>query len=195
MRPTGLFDAVIPDRELTTSKRLRDRARAHSEDSRAEGRDPRWVLTENWLNRVIADCHALVVLYRKHHRTELSPMDSNSCAVLNEHAEQQWALIEELTDRVHAVGGVAVADPRHIAELTCVPRAPDDLESARGTVSRLLQAQDIALRRARAGASILGERGDQSSSELLGSRAVSIFAKQWRELLELVEVISPVGDR
>ena len=43
--------------------------------------------------------------------------------LLDKHAGEQLALIDMLAERVQTLGGVAVGDPRHVAEVT--PMRPD----------------------------------------------------------------------
>lgn len=187
MRPTGLFDAADSGFTLTTTEERppgEERIPRQSGSPRVGDRQEARVFAGNWLNRALADCQVLFALYRKHHRITHSSLAPHLCAMLDKHAEQQLTLADELTEQIHIIGGVAAADPRHIAELTCVPRAPDGAESVQSMMSRLLQAHDIALRRARAGARVVRERGDPVSADLLDSRVVGTAETQMRKLIE-----------
>ena len=42
--------------------------------------------------------------------------------LLDKHAGEQLALIDLMAERVQTLGGVAIADPRHVAEVTTIPR-------------------------------------------------------------------------
>jgi starvation-inducible DNA-binding protein len=56
------------------------------------------------------------------------------------HAGEQLEVVDALAERVQTLGGVFVGDPRHTAELTSVPRAPDGVEEVPVMISRLLEA-------------------------------------------------------
>jgi hypothetical protein len=45
--------------------------------------------------------------------------------LLDKHAAEQLELIDMIAERVQTLGGVAVGDPRHVAEITTVPRPPN----------------------------------------------------------------------
>lgn len=174
MRTTHRFDVVDPGR-VPIAPEPRSGEAAMPEEVR--------ISVGNWLNRVLADCHVLAALSRKHQRLARSAAPGLS-AVLTRHADQQTGLADELADRVHAAGGVAAADPRHIAELTRVPRAPEGAEPVRAMVARLLQGHDIAVRRARSGARVLRGRGDETSADLLDDRVVRLSEQQLQELID-----------
>jgi starvation-inducible DNA-binding protein len=57
---------------------------------------------------------------------------------LDKHACEQLALIDSLAERVQTLGGVAVGDLRHVAEITSVARPPDGAEEIAAMLSRLL---------------------------------------------------------
>lgn len=65
--------------------------------------------------------------------------------VLDKHAGEQLELVDALAERVQTLGGVAVGDPRHIAEITSIPRPPDGVEEAPAMLPRLLEAHEVIL--------------------------------------------------
>lgn len=48
--------------------------------------------------------------------------------LLDKHAGEQLELIDLMGERVQTLGGVAIADPRHVAEVTKVGRPPNGVE-------------------------------------------------------------------
>jgi len=48
--------------------------------------------------------------------------------LLDKHADEQRVRVDTLAERVQTLGGIAVGDPRHVAEFTRVPRPPDGCE-------------------------------------------------------------------
>lgn len=44
---------------------------------------------------------------------------------MDKHADEQLKSLDLLAERVQTLGGVAIADPRHIAEVTKIERPPN----------------------------------------------------------------------
>ncbi|HEV7934857.1 MAG TPA: DNA starvation/stationary phase protection protein [Actinomadura sp.] len=101
------------------------------------------------LNRVLADSTILYNLYKKHHWLLRGPAFYQLHLLLDKHAEEQLKVIDLVGERIHAIGGIAVADPRHVAEVTTVPRPPDGFEEVPAMLSRLLEAHEIVIRKVR----------------------------------------------
>jgi starvation-inducible DNA-binding protein len=124
------------------------------------------------LNQVLADSQILYSLYKKHHWLMRGPTFYQLHLLLDKHAGEQLELIDELAERVQTLGGVAVGDPRHVADLTQVPRPPDGVEEVPAMLSRLLEAHEIILGEAHDAARRLDERGDDGSNDLLVSGVI-----------------------
>ena len=54
-----------------------------------------------------------------------------------------------MAERVQTLGGVAVGDPRHAAELTSIERPPDGAEDVPSMIHRLLDAHETVITRVR----------------------------------------------
>jgi len=50
---------------------------------------------------------------------------------------------------VQTLGGIAIADPRHFAEVTRIERPPNGVEEIPVMLSRLLEAHELILREVR----------------------------------------------
>jgi starvation-inducible DNA-binding protein len=87
--------------------------------------------------------------------------------LLDKHAIEQLALIDTLAERVQTLGGVAVADPRHVGEMTSIPRSPDGVEVVPAMLSRLLQVHELVLIAAHAAAARVAKLGDDGTNYLL----------------------------
>jgi starvation-inducible DNA-binding protein len=92
--------------------------------------------------------------------------------LLDKHAGEQLALVDKLAERVQTLGGVAVGDPRHVAELTRVPRPPDGCEEVPAMLSRLLEAHEIILVDAHDAAARVAALGDDGTNDLLVSDVI-----------------------
>jgi starvation-inducible DNA-binding protein len=60
-------------------------------------------------------------------------------------AGEQLELIDTLAERVQQLGGVAIADPGHVAELTRIERAPNGVKEVGAMLARLLSAHETSI--------------------------------------------------
>src|ERR1700722_18392303 len=86
------------------------------------------------LNQILADTQSLHALYKKHH-----------WLMRGATFYQLHLLIDKIAERVQTLGGIAVGDPRHVAELTKIRRAPNGCEEVPAMLSRLLEAHETIL--------------------------------------------------
>ncbi len=124
------------------------------------------------VNRILADTQVLHALYKKCHWQMRGVTFYQLHLLLDKHAEEQLGLVDALAERVQTLGGVAVGDPRHVAELTSVPRPPDGVEEVPAMLSRLLAAHEEILVQAHAAAATAAQQGDDGTNDLLVSQVV-----------------------
>lgn len=124
------------------------------------------------LNQVLADTQILHALYKKHHWLMRGVTFYQLHLLLDKHAGEQLAIVDLLAERVQSLGGVAVGDPRHVAEITSVPRPPDGAEEVPAMISRLLEAHQIILTEAHDAAARAAELGDDGTNDLLVSEVI-----------------------
>lgn len=124
------------------------------------------------LNRVLADSQILYALYKKHHWLMRGPTFYALHLMLDKHAGEQLELVDQLAERVQTLGGVAVGDPRHVAELTRIDRSPDGVEAVPAMLSRLLEAHETILIDAHDAAARVVELGDDGTNDLLVSDVI-----------------------
>lgn len=124
------------------------------------------------LNQVLADTQILYALYKKHHWLMRGPTFYQLHLLLDKHAGEQLEIVDALAERVQTLGGIAVGDPRHVAELTRVPRPPDGAEEVPAMLSRLLEAHELVLHEAHDAAARVQEQGDDGTSDLLVSEVI-----------------------
>ncbi len=124
------------------------------------------------LNRVLADSQILLALYKKHHWLMRGPTFYQLHLLLDKHAGEQLELIDQVAERIQTLGGIAVGDPRHVAEITGIPRAPDGCEEVPAMLSRLLEAHELILIDAHDAAKRIEEMGDDGSTDLLISGVI-----------------------
>ena len=87
----------------------------------------------------------LYSLYKKHHWLVAGPTFYQLHLLFDKHAEEQNEIIDVLAERVQSLGGIAVGDPRHAAELTTIPRPPDGAEEVAVMIDRTLEAHETII--------------------------------------------------
>ncbi len=124
------------------------------------------------LNQLLADTQILYALYKKHHWLMRGATFSQLHLLLDKHADEQLALVDKIAERVQTLGGIAVSDPRHVAELTTVPRPPDGCEEVPAMLSRLLEAHEMILSDAHEAAGRVVALGDDGTNDLIVSDVI-----------------------
>ncbi|MFB4308985.1 Dps family protein [Actinomadura sp. GTD37] len=124
------------------------------------------------LNQVLADTQILYSLYKKHHWLMRGPTFYQLHLLLDKHADEQLALVDLIAERVQTLGGVAVGDPRHVAEITAIPRPPNGAEEVPAMLSRLLEGHETILVTAHEAAAHAQEMGDDGTNDLLVSSVI-----------------------
>lgn len=141
------------------------------------------------LNQVLADTQILYALYKKHHWLMRGPTFYPLHLLMDKHAGEQLELIDAVAERVQTLGGVAVGDPRHTAEITRIPRAPNGCEEVPAMLSRLLEAHEMILTDAHDAAAKTAQLGDDGSNDLLVSQVIRTGESQvWFVAEHLVDV-------
>jgi len=124
------------------------------------------------LNQILADSQILYALYKKHHWLMRGATFYQLHLLLDKHAGEQNELIDAIAERVQTLGGVAVGDPRHVAEITRIDRAPNGAEEPPAMLSRLLEAHEAILIDAHDAAKRVGEMGDDGTNDLIVSEVI-----------------------
>src|SRR5690349_5218424 len=124
------------------------------------------------LNQCLADSQILYSLYKKHHWLMRGPTFYQLHLLLDKHAGEQLELVDVIAERIQSLGGVAIGDPRHIAEITVIPRPPDGVEEVPAMISRLLEAHETILIAAHDAARHADEMGDDGTNDLLVSQII-----------------------
>jgi len=119
------------------------------------------------LNQVLADSTILFNLYKKHHWLVSGHTFYQLHLLFDKHAGEQLELIDLLAERVQTLGGIAVSDPRHVAEITKIERPPNGREEVPVMISRLLEAHEIVIQAVREGIEATEENKDWGSNDLL----------------------------
>jgi starvation-inducible DNA-binding protein len=121
------------------------------------------------LNEILADTTILYAMYKKHHWLVAGPTFYQLHLLFDKHAEEQLELVDLLAERVQSLGGIAVGDPRHAAELTTIERPPNGAETVPVMLDRLLDAHETIVTKVRAAIDKTEKSGDWGSNDLLMS--------------------------
>jgi len=124
------------------------------------------------LNQILADTQILYAFYKKHHWLMRGATFYQLHLLLDKHAGEQIKLIDEIAERIQTLGGIAVGDPRHVAEITRIPRAPNGCEEVPAMLSRLLEAHEMILIDAHDAAKRTAEQGDDGTNDLIVSDVI-----------------------
>ena len=119
------------------------------------------------LNQILADTMILYSLYKKHHWQMRGPTFYQLHLLLDKHAGEQLELIDMLAERVQMLGGVAIADPRDVAEVTTIERPPNGVEEVPAMLARLLAAHEAIITGVRAAIEQTSQNGDGGSNDML----------------------------
>jgi starvation-inducible DNA-binding protein len=119
------------------------------------------------LNEILADSMILGAIYKKHHWLVAGPTFYQLHLLFDKHAEEQVELIDLLAERVQSLGGIAVGDPRHAAELTTIERPPNGAEEVPVMIDRLLDAHEVIIEKVRAAIDKTEAAKDWGTNDLL----------------------------
>jgi starvation-inducible DNA-binding protein len=121
------------------------------------------------LNEILADTMILYAMYKKHHWLVAGPTFYQLHLLFDKHADEQLEIVDLIAERVQSLGGIAVGDPRHAAELTTIARPPNGAEDVPAMIHRLLDAHETILEKVRAGIDKTEKSSDWGSNDLLMS--------------------------
>jgi starvation-inducible DNA-binding protein len=119
------------------------------------------------LNAILADSMVLAALYKKAHWNAAGPTFYQLHLLFDKHAEEQLELVDLLAERVQSLGGIAVGDPRHAAELTTIDRPPNGAEDVPAMIHRLLDAHETIIEKVRAAIDKTEKNEDFGSNDML----------------------------
>jgi starvation-inducible DNA-binding protein len=124
------------------------------------------------LNQLLADTIALRDLYQKHHWQLVGATFAQLHLLFDKHYEEQSTLVDEIAERIQSLGGISIAMPQDVSELTLIPRPPKGREPVPVQISRLLHAHEIILKEARSMARQAADNGDDGTNDLIVSSVI-----------------------
>jgi starvation-inducible DNA-binding protein len=130
------------------------------------------------LNQLLADSQILYAFYKKYHWLVRGPTFHALHLLLDAHAAAQLELIDTLAERVQTLGGVAIADPRHVAEVTQIGRPPNGVEPVPSMLARLLEGHETIITEIRAAIEKTAQNGDLGTNDLLAGKLLRTHEQQ-----------------
>jgi starvation-inducible DNA-binding protein len=130
------------------------------------------------LNQILADTMMLRDLYKKHHWQVAGHTFYQLHLLFDKHYGEQSTLVDALAERIQSLGGISVAVPHDVAELTRIERPPRGREEVPVQLSRLLEAHEIVLKEVREAAKKAAEAGDDGTNDLLVSGVIRTHEMQ-----------------
>jgi len=124
------------------------------------------------LNQILADTMTLRDLYKKHHWQVAGKTFYQLHLLFDKHYDEQVELVDQIAERIQALGGLSYAMAADVAENTNIARPPKGREEVPVQISRLLTAHEIILQQARASARKTAEIGDDGTNDLLVSSVI-----------------------
>jgi starvation-inducible DNA-binding protein len=126
----------------------------------------------NALNPLLADTMVLRDLYKKHHWQVSGATFYQLHLLFDKHYSEQVELMDELAERITALGGVPLAAPHDVTETSSIPRPPKGREAVPAQISRLLDAHEQILIGCRRAARDASQNGDDGTNDLLVSDVI-----------------------
>ncbi|HEY1761748.1 MAG TPA: ferritin-like domain-containing protein [Acidimicrobiales bacterium] len=125
------------------------------------------------LNDALADSIVLYGLYNKEYWLVRGEYRSELGQLLRQHARELVEFIDQLAQRVHALGGVPISDPRHVAEVTSVPSTSSGFEDSPTMMYRILEAHRIIIQTIHCVMISDAENSDEAATQRLMSDMLS----------------------
>jgi starvation-inducible DNA-binding protein len=124
------------------------------------------------LNQVLADTIMIREMYKKAHWQVSGHTFYQLHLLLDKHYEEQAELVDEIAERIQALGGVTIATPHDVSEQTRIERPSIHRQEVPEQLSRLLEAHEIILKESHEFAKAANEAGDDGTNDLLVSDVI-----------------------
>jgi starvation-inducible DNA-binding protein len=127
-------------------------------------------------------------MYKKHHWQVSGPTFYSLHLLFDKHYQEQAELVDMIAERIQSLGGVSIAMPQDVTEMTKLSRPPRGREEVPVQISRLLEGHQTILEEARKSAAQAAERGDDGTNDLFVSSVIRTNeAQAWFISEHLVE--------
>ncbi|HIK03305.1 MAG TPA: DNA starvation/stationary phase protection protein [Trichormus sp. M33_DOE_039] len=122
----------------------------------------------NLLNQDLADSYLLLVKTKKYHWDVVGPQFRSLHELWEEHYEELTQNIDELAERIRALGGYPIGTMQGFLEITTLKEHAGDVPNATGMVARLVEDHEQIIRNLREHVDLSGEEfHDQGTADFL----------------------------
>jgi starvation-inducible DNA-binding protein len=137
------------------------------------------------LSRLLADSFTLYLMTHNFHWNVTGPMFNALHVMFMEQYTEQWTALDEIAERVRALGFAAPGTFKEFAKLASIKEV-DGVPKAMDTVRHLVAAQEATARTAREVFPLTEDANDQPTADLLTQRLNVHEKTAWmlRSLLE-----------
>ena len=131
------------------------------------------------LNATLADTYSLYMKTHAYHWNVTGPQFHTLHIMFEEHYREMWTALDEIAERVRALGVFAPTSGKQFADLSAIENDESTPPSATQMVENLLSDHETLIKRARQGLSIAEEAGDAASADLLTVRIQTHEKTAW----------------
>jgi starvation-inducible DNA-binding protein len=121
------------------------------------------------LSTVLADAYMLYLKTHNFHWNVTGPLFSALHVMFEEQYTEQWNALDEIAERIRALGHFAPATYKRYAELSSIKEEPEVL-SSKDMIRQLVDGNEILIRTLRAGVRVADELDDYPTADLLTTR-------------------------
>ena len=131
------------------------------------------------LNATLADTYALYMKTHSFHWNVTGPQFHTLHTMFEEQYREMWAALDEIAERVRALGVFAPASGKQFADLTKIESADNEPPAAAAMVAQLLSDHELLIAQARTALSTAEDAGDAASADLLTVRIQTHEKTAW----------------
>lgn len=131
------------------------------------------------LNATLADSYSLYMKTHAYHWNVTGPQFHTLHIMFEEQYRELWTALDEIAERVRALGVFAPTSGKQFADLSVIDNADTAPPAASEMVKRLLSDHETLIKRARNGLATAEEAGDAASADLLTVRIQTHEKTAW----------------
>ncbi len=131
------------------------------------------------LNATLADTYSLYMKTHAYHWNVTGPQFQTLHVMFEEQYREMWEALDEIAERVRALGVFAPTSGKQFAELSAIENADTSPPKATAMIERLLSDHETLIKRARTGLETAEEAGDAASADLLTVRIQTHEKTAW----------------
>lgn len=131
------------------------------------------------LNKTLADTYTLYMKTHAYHWNVTGPQFHTLHLMFEEQYNEMWTALDEIAERVRALGVFAPTSGKQFADLTALDNADVSPPPATTMVKNLLADHEMLIKRARDGLAIAEEAGDVASADLFTVRIQTHEKTAW----------------